>query len=108
MAKIKDSHDFQEEINNFLQQYGLPVRCGRRVRTDGDCAYDSVLSVLEDRAIRQNISERAKNANLCSCEDFRIAIAQFMDTNKELQKLWPLSQTVLLMFLADCGIWLDY
>ena len=80
-------HDFQAEINQHLQRYGLPVRCGRRVRTDGDCGYDSVLANLEDGAIRQNISEMAKNANLHSVENLRETIALFMDTNKELQKL---------------------
>ena len=80
-------HDFQSEINEHLRRYGLPVRCGRRVRADGDCGYDSALANLEDGAIRQNISQRAKDANMHSVEDIRETIAHFMDTNKELHKL---------------------
>ena len=80
-------YDFQAELNGHLARHGLPVRCGRRVRADGDCGYDSVLANLEDGAIRQGISQRAKDADLFSVKEMRESVAHFMGTNKELQKL---------------------
>ena len=80
-------HDFQAELNGHLVQSRLPVRCGRRVRADGDCGYDSALANLEDGVIRQTISKMARDANMHMVEDIRKTIARFMATNKELHSL---------------------
>ena len=78
-------HDFQAEINGHLHQAGLPVGCGRGAEPDGDCFYDSVIAVLEDRAIRRNIAKRAKNIH--TIQDLRKAVAHFMETSKELRSV---------------------
>ena len=71
-------HDFQVEMNKLLKDSGLQVVCSRRVATNGDCFYDTVLALLEDGAIRQNIAFRAKDIH--TVEDLRRAIAHFMKT----------------------------
>ena len=78
-------HDFQAEINYHLRQAGLSMECGRGAEPDGDCFYDSVIAVLEDRAIRRNIAKRAKNIH--TIQDLRKAVAHFMDTSKELRSV---------------------
>ena len=78
-------HDFQAEINNYLHSEGLPLRCGRRVETNGHCYYDSILALFEDGLIRQALPERAQG--IFTVPYFRRRLVTFIKTNKELQKV---------------------
>ena len=76
---------YQITINNLLLCLDLPLKCGRVVNTSGSCFYDTVLALLEDPEIKQNISSHAKH--ITNIQDLRLALANFMETNTTLQSL---------------------
>ena len=79
------TNTFRIEINKYLVKLGLPYQCGRIVRTDGNCFYDSVFAFLEDPKIRRGINSRAKH--ITNYKDLRFALAEFMETNETLHEI---------------------
>ena len=86
------SHDLQAEVNQLLRACGLPVVCARRVAANGDCFFDTVLALLEDAVIRQNIAFRAKNIH--TIRDLRKALACFMRTDPKFRRMFAPNSTL--------------
>ena len=76
-------HDFQAEINDHLYAVGLPLRCGRRVETNGHCFYDTALATFDEGIMRASLPDRA--SLIFTVQYFRKRLAFFIKTNKQLQ-----------------------
>ena len=80
----------QKDINTFLSDLGVPWRCGRRVKSDGNCFYDSVIANLEHSdAIRDTISERA--TDITNVLSLKSKLLRFMEANRILHSCEPFS-----------------
>ena len=98
----------QTQINNFLSQLAVSWRCGRGVKNDGNCFYDSVLANIEHNdEIRNTISERAKN--ITDVRSLRSELLAFMETNHILHSCDPfiLQQQTTLKDLGGIS-WEEY
>ena len=98
----------QKDINTFLSELGVPWRCGRRIKSDGNCFYDSVIANLEHSdAIRKTISERAKN--ITDVVNLRSKLLAFMEANQILHSCEPfiLQKRITLKDLDDIS-WEEY
>ena len=77
--------DWQSEMNNVLGNNGVPFICRRVVAAYEDSFFDSVLALLEDQKIEENIFGWAKG--LTSIPALRKALAHFMFSNSTLHTL---------------------